>query len=139
MLSPSLEDYLEEVYRLSFTKKEIRIKDIAKCLNVSNPSVVKGLKKLHEGKYILYVPYEKIKLLDKGNREGKFLFERNKLLRKFIVTIGSNSDENKEAESMEHYLTIDTIKCIEKLLLFFHAYPEIYNHFKQYEFKSRFD
>jgi len=35
MLSPSLEDYLEELYRLSITNNEIRIKDIAKEKNTS--------------------------------------------------------------------------------------------------------
>jgi len=69
MLSPSLEDYLEELYRLSITNKEIRIKDIAKLLGVSMPSVVKGLKKLNDLKYIDYIPYQTIKLLDKGKRE----------------------------------------------------------------------
>ncbi|MCT4509372.1 MAG: hypothetical protein N4A48_11595 [Tepidibacter sp.] len=117
MLSPSLEDYLEEVYRLSLYNEEIRIKDIAECLNFSMPSVVKGLKKLDELGYIRYKPYEKIKLLDKGNKKGKFLVDRNYILKEFITIIGAKCDIDQEAEAMEHYFSIETIKSIEKLIV----------------------
>ncbi|WP_427340539.1 metal-dependent transcriptional regulator [Caloranaerobacter sp. DY30410] len=136
MLSPSLEDYLEEVYRLSRNKKEIRVKDIADCLGVSMPSVVKGLKKLHELEYIVYRPYEKIYILEKGKKEGKFLIERNRILREFVKIIGSDCDVKQEAEAMEHYFTVSTIKCIEKLVEFFKEDKEIYEKFKNYKIQS---
>lgn len=136
MLSPSLEDYLEEVYRLSLNKKEIRNKDIADTLNVSMPSVVKGLKKLKSMGYIKYEPYEKIEVLEKGKRKGKFLVERNRILRHFVDVIGSKCDEKAEAEAMEHYLCISTIKSIEKLVSFFTENPEIEEKFRNYNIKS---
>ncbi|WDV46726.1 iron dependent repressor, metal binding and dimerization domain protein [Clostridiaceae bacterium M8S5] len=139
MLSPSLEDYLEEVYRMSITKKEIRVMDIARVLSVSKPSVVKGLRKLKENGYIDYKPYERIKIEQKGIALGKFLCERNKLLKSFIVIIGSESDAIKEAEAMEHYFTIETIKCIEKLVSFFEDNTRIYNLYKSYEYKSKLE
>ncbi|CAH2214731.1 metal-dependent transcriptional regulator [Tepidibacter aestuarii] len=117
MLSPSLEDYLEEAYRLSLYNEEIRVKDIARCLNFSMPSVVKGLKKLDELGYIRYKPYQKIKLLDKGKRKGKFLVDRNSILKQFITIIGAECDIDQEAEAMEHYFSIETIKSIEKLIV----------------------
>ncbi|WP_069650790.1 metal-dependent transcriptional regulator [Caloranaerobacter ferrireducens] len=136
MLSPSLEDYLEEVYRLSRNKKEIRVKDIADCLGVSMPSVVKGLKKLHDLEYIVYRPYEKIYILEKGEKEGKFLIERNRILREFVEIIGSDCDVKQEAEAMEHYFTISTIKCIEKLVKFFKENSDVYEKFKNYKIQS---
>ncbi|MGO1368985.1 MAG: metal-dependent transcriptional regulator [Senegalia sp. (in: firmicutes)] len=139
MLSPSLEDYLEEVYRLSLNKKEIRNKDIADILNVSMPSVVKGLKKLNEMSYIKYEPYEKIEVLEKGKRKGKFLVERNKILREFIDTIGSSCDAKAEAEAMEHYLCIDTIRSIEKLINFLDNNPKIKKQFNEYSSESILD
>lgn len=139
MLSPSLEDYLEEVYRLSLNKKEIRNKDIADTLDVSMPSVVKGLKKLKEMDYIKYEPYEKIEVLEKGKRKGKFLVERNKILREFVNIIGSSCDEKAEAEAMEHYLCIDTIRSIEKLISFFDNNSEIKNQFNEYNSTSILD
>lgn len=136
MLSPSLEDYLEEVYRLSLNKKEIRNKDIADTLNVSMPSVVKGLKKLKSMGYIRYEPYERIEVLSKGKRRGKFLVERNRILREFVDVIGSKCDEKAEAEAMEHYLCISTIKSIEKLVSFFDENSDIKRKFREYKVKS---
>ena len=136
MLSPSLEDYLEETYRLSLNKVEIRITDIASRLNVSMPSVVKGLKRLHNLGYIVYRPYQNIVILDKGKKEGKFLVERNKILMKFIEIIGANCDSKEEAEAMEHYLSISTIKLIEKLIKYFEENEEVLEGFKSFNINS---
>ncbi len=136
MLSPSLEDYLEEAYRLSINCKEIRIKDIADCLNVSMPSVVKGLTKLNRLGYIVYRPYEKIELTDRGKAKGTFLVERNKILRDFIEIIGANCDIEQEAEAMEHYLTVSTIKSIEKLVNFFSNNKELLLEFRNFKSES---
>lgn len=139
MLSPSLEDYLEELYRLSLNKKEIRIKDIADSLGVSMPSVVKGLKKLHDFGYIVYNPYEKIEVLEKGKKKGKFLVNRNKILRQFVEIIGSDCDVKDEAEAMEHYLTVSTIKAIEKLVAFLNKNEVVLEEFKRFDIKSIID
>lgn len=139
MLSPSSEDYLEEVYRLRANNKEIRIKDISDCLNVSMPSVVKGLKKLSKLGYIVYKPYEEIELTDKGKIKGLFLVERNKILREFVEMLGADCDVKQEAEAMEHYLTISTIKAIEKLVKFFSENEDILEKFRNYEVRSILD
>ncbi|SCG84028.1 Transcriptional regulator mntR Manganese transport regulator [Proteiniborus sp. DW1] len=139
MLSPSLEDYLEEAYRLSVNNKEIRIKDVAECLNVSMPSVVKGLRKLNRLGYLIYQPYEKIELTDRGKMTGFFLVERNKILKDFVSMIGSDCDIKQEAEAMEHYLTISTIKSIEKLVKFFSENESILQEFRKYQIESVLD
>lgn len=139
MLSPSSEDYLEEVYRLSVNNKDIRITDIAYCLNVSMPSVVKGLRKLSRLGYIVYKPYEKIELTEKGKDIGCFLVERNKILRDFIEIIGADCDIKQEAEAMEHYLTIATIKSIEKLVKFFLNNEALLLEFRSFKIDSILD
>ncbi|MFA5523904.1 MAG: iron dependent repressor, metal binding and dimerization domain protein [Tissierellales bacterium] len=139
MLSPSLEDYLEEAYRLSIFFKEIRIKDVAECLSVSMPSVVKGLRKLNKLGYIIYQPYEKIVLTDRGKITGPFLVERNRILRDFVSMIGSECDIRQEAEAMEHYLTKSTIKSIEKLVKFFTENEKLLLEFRKYEVDSVLD
>jgi len=139
MLSPSLEDYLEEAYRLSVNNKEIRIKDVAECLNVSMPSVVKGFRKLNRLGYIIYRPYEKIELTDRGKKKGSFLVERNKILKDFVSMIGADCDIKQEAEAMEHYLTISTIKSIEKLVKFFSENERAFQEFRNYQVKSELD
>lgn len=138
MLSPSLEDYLEEVYRLSLNKKEIRVTDIAECLNVSMPSVVKGLRNLHRLGYIAYRPYEGIQLLEDGLKTGRFLVDRNRILREFVEIIESDCDIKEEAEAMEHYLSINTIKSIEKLVEFIKSRDDFKKDYHRFSIKSVF-
>lgn len=139
MLSPSSEDYLEEAYRLSINNKEIRIKDIAECLNVSMPSVVKGFRKLNRLGYISYRPYENIELTEIGKVKGCFLVERNRILRDFIEIIGADCDIKQEAEAMEHYLTISTIRSIEKLVKFFSENEDLLMQFRDFKVNSILD
>jgi len=123
MLSPSLEDYLEEIYRLSLWKDKIRVTDIANQLNVSLPSVVNALKKLNNENYICYEPHSEITLTREGKKLGKLLVKRNAMLQDFLKTINSNCDIAKEAEAMEHYLSSSTILAIERLLKFLKSKP----------------
>ncbi|QZY56139.1 metal-dependent transcriptional regulator [Crassaminicella profunda] len=132
MLSPSLEDYLEEIYRLSLIKSEIRVRDIAEKLKVSSPSVVKALRKLHNESYILYKRYEGIYLTQEGEKLGKLLVKRNSVLQEFLSVINSQCDVEAEAEAMEHYLSSPTILSIEKLVAFMKKDREILNKFLKF-------
>lgn len=118
MLSASLEDYLEEMYRLSVEKGAVRTSDIATCLNVTLPSVSRALQRLNEDGYIDYRPYQAIQLTEKGKSIGEYLVERNRLLQDFLKIIGSDCDSAKEAEAMEHYLSRPTILAIQNLVHF---------------------
>jgi Mn-dependent DtxR family transcriptional regulator len=116
MLSPSLEDYLEEIFRISQSGETIRVTDIAACLKVSLPSVTSALKKLSEGGYIKYRPYRDIVLTEKGKELGRFLVERNRIIQDFLILIDSKCDVAAEAEAMEHYLSLPTLEAIINLV-----------------------
>ena len=68
MLTPSLEDYLEEIYRFSLSLDTVRVTDISKRLKVALPSVTKALYKLRDESYIKYERYGEIKLTDQRKR-----------------------------------------------------------------------
>jgi len=137
MLTASLEDYLEEIYRLSLTNANIRVSDIANCLNVSLPSVVKALHKLKEMKYIEYERYRKINLTQKGREIGHSLWERNNTLKEFLVVIQSECDIAAEAEAMEHYLTRPTIWAIERFVDFMRENQDCYQRFQDFYQKKK--
>ncbi|MBM7854889.1 Mn-dependent DtxR family transcriptional regulator [Desulfohalotomaculum tongense] len=118
MLSPSLEDYLEEIYRFSLHNDVVRVSDIASCLDVTMPSVNNAIRKLSEKDYLIYKKYRELVLTEKGRRVGKFLVERNGILQNFLKAINSQCDVKAEAEAMEHYLSLPTIRAIESLLDF---------------------
>lgn len=119
MLSPSLEDYLEEIYRFSLKNDVVRVSDIAACLDVTMPSVNNATRKLSNENYLVYKKYRELVLTDKGRKLGRFLVERNSILQKFLRVINSGCDIKAEAEAMEHYLSMPTLWAIESLVDFF--------------------
>ncbi|HHW44374.1 MAG TPA: DNA-binding protein [Desulfotomaculum sp.] len=132
MLSPSLEDYLEEIYRFSLSHGVVRVSDIAACLNVSLPSVTNALRRLSNENYLTYKKYKEVVLTPRGRRLGRFLVERNRVLQRFLQVLGSDCDIAAEAEAMEHYLTMPTIRAIECLVSFMYDHPECYEKFRRY-------
>ncbi|MCL6634352.1 MAG: DNA-binding protein [Peptococcaceae bacterium] len=132
MLSPSLEDYLEEIYRFSQANNVVRVSDIAACLKVSMPSVTNALRRLNHENYLTYKKYKEVILTARGRRLGRFLVERNRILREFLEIIGSGCDVPAEAEAMEHYLSFPSIKAIESLVDFMRTHPECREKFYRY-------
>ncbi len=126
MLSPSLEDYLEEIYRFHTNLGVVRVTDISHKLNVSMPSVTKAMRKLRSLDYITYQRYGHIGLTDKGIETGKFLVRRNQILQEFLVMLRANCNIAAEAEAIEHYLSRSTIESVQAFVVFMRKNPEIY-------------
>ncbi len=137
MLTPSLEDYLEEIYRFSIELGFIRITDVANKLDVSLPSVNKAVKVLSEKGYLDYIPYKNIDLTDKGIKLGKFLVERNHMLQIFLKVIGSKADKEDEAEAIEHYLSKETVNAMTMVVEFFNKNPDIQKQLIYFQQKIR--
>ncbi len=127
MLTPSLEDYLEEIYRFSLSLDTVRVTDISKRLKVALPSVTKALYKLRDESYINYERYGEIQLTNKGKEFGCYLVTRNQLLQEFLSLIGSKCSFAAEAEAMEHYLSTATIDAIKTLVEFMRSNPSCLN------------
>ena len=132
ILTPSLEDYLEEIYRFSLSLNTVRVTDISKRLKVSLPSVTKALYKLRDENYIKYERYGEIRLTDQGNEFGSYLVTRNKLLQEFLALICSKCNFAFEAEAMEHYLSAATIDAINNLVEFMKCNPAWQQAFKNF-------
>ncbi len=137
MLTPSLEDYLEEIYRFSIELGYIRITDVANKLDVSLPSVNKAVKILSEKGYLEYLPYKNIDMTGKGIKLGKFLVERNHMLQNFLETIGSKADKEEEAEAIEHYLSRETVNAMTMVVEFFRNNPDIQQQLISFQKKIR--
>lgn len=137
MLTPSLEDYLEEIYRFSTQLGFVRITDVANKLDVSLPSVNKAVKILHEKGYLDYIPYKNIDLTEKGAKLGKFLVERNQMLQNFLETIGSKADKEEEAEAIEHFLSRETVNAMTMVVKFFRNNPDIQQQLIEFQQESR--
>ena len=125
MPTPSMEDYLERIYRLINEKGYARVADIADGLEVHPSSATKMIQKLDKDEYLVYEKYRGLMLTPKGKRIGKRLVERHHLLEQFLQTIGVK-EENiyKDVEGIEHHLSSDSIACIEALVEYFNQSPE---------------
>ncbi|CAM2810316.1 transcriptional regulator MntR [Paenibacillus sediminis] len=125
MPTPSMEDYLERIYKLIDEKGYARVSDIAEGLEVHPSSVTKMIQKLDKDEYLVYEKYRGLILTNKGKRMGKRLMDRHQLLEDFLKTIGVQ-EENiyKDVEGIEHHLSWDSITCIETLVEYFRRDPK---------------
>lgn len=132
MLSPSLEDYLEEIYRFSMQQKTVRVTDIGHKLNVAMPSVTKALRKLKEHNYIVYERYGLIFLTEKGQETGIYLVNRNRIIQDFLTIIGVDCNVAAEAEAIEHYLSVSTIGTFQSVVDFLRENPDLHQKLQSY-------
>ncbi|WP_284640524.1 transcriptional regulator MntR [Paenibacillus silviterrae] len=124
MATPSMEDYLEKIYKLIDEKGYARVSDIAEGLEVHPSSVTKMIQKLDKDNYLVYEKYRGLVLTSKGQKMGKRLVDRHALLEEFLTIIGVSEDTiYKDVEGIEHHLSWDSITCIETLLEYFRRDP----------------
>ncbi|MFB5759501.1 transcriptional regulator MntR [Paenibacillus medicaginis] len=120
MPTPSMEDYLERIYKLIDEKGYARVSDIAEGLEVHPSSVTKMIQKLDKDDYLVYEKYRGLILTPKGKKVGKRLVDRHHLLEQFLGMIGVSEEHiYQDVEGIEHHLSWDSITCIETLVEFF--------------------
>ena len=83
-LTPSEEDYIEMIYRLTMENDKVQVKDISTKLNIKPPSVTKMIKKLDNKKLLNYKKYDNIELTSLGIKVGANLLNRHNTIRKFL-------------------------------------------------------
>ncbi|KAB2333602.1 transcriptional regulator MntR [Bacillus mesophilum] len=120
MPTPSMEDYIEQIYILIEDKGYARVSDIAEALSVHPSSVTKMVQKLDKDEYLVYEKYRGLVLTTKGKKIGKRLVYRHELLEQLLKLIGVK-DENiyQDVEGIEHHLSWDAIDRIGDLVQYF--------------------
>ncbi|WP_313122401.1 transcriptional regulator MntR, partial [Exiguobacterium sp.] len=104
MPTPSMEDYLEQIYKLIEDKGYARVSDIAESLGVHPSSVTKMVQKLDRETYLVYEKYRGLMLTPKGRKIGKRLVERHALLEDFLRLVGVDEELiYKDVEGIEHH------------------------------------
>lgn len=120
MPTPSMEDYIEQIYILIKEKGYARVSDIAEALSVHPSSVTKMVQKLDKDEYLIYEKYRGFDLTSKGKKIGQRLVFRHDLLEQLLRTIGV-MEENiyDDVEGIEHHLSWNAIDRIGDLVQFF--------------------
>ncbi|WP_144551924.1 transcriptional regulator MntR [Peribacillus simplex] len=125
MPTPSMEDYIEQIYLLIEEKGYARVSDIAENLSVHPSSVTKMVQKLDQEKYLIYEKYRGLILTANGKKVGKRLVYRHELLEQMLRLIGVK-EENiyHDVEGIEHHLSWNAIDRIGDLVEFFEESPD---------------
>lgn len=125
MPTPSMEDYIEQIYLLIEEKGYARVSDIAGNLSVHPSSVTKMVQKLDQEEYLVYEKYRGLILTPNGKKIGKRLVYRHELLEKMLRLIGVK-EENiyHDVEGIEHHLSWDAIDRIGDLVEYFEESPK---------------
>lgn len=120
MPTPSMEDYIEQIFILIEQKGYARVVDIAEALSVHPSSVTKMVQKLDKDQFLVYEKYRGLVLTPKGYKTGKRLVDRHELLEQLLKVIGVK-EENiyNDVEGIEHHLSWDAIDRIGDLVQFF--------------------
>ncbi len=115
-ISPEIEEYLESVYRRKEKGKTAKTNEIAKVLGVSAPSVSQMFAKLSRAGFIEYKPYGGAVLTMKGEKIGRSITRKHRLIEKFLVFIGVKKKIHNEACILEHAVSDDVERAMERLV-----------------------
>lgn len=131
-LTPSMEDYLEMIYRISLDESYIHMNILAQLLNVKDSSASKMVQKLGELGLVNYKRYGTITLTDEGKTTGEFLLDRHNTIERFLYLIGCKEYTLIQTELIEHFITPETVENIEVLYEFFSNNEDIYERYLKY-------
>lgn len=121
MITASVEEYLEAIYRLIEKGEKTTTTNISKLLKVAPSSVTEMLQRLEKEGYLKYEPYKYITLTNKGKDTGKRVVKRHRVVEKFLEIIGLQRHKiHNEACRLEHAISDDVERIIDKNI----GYPE---------------
>lgn len=98
-ISGALREYLEAIYEISQEKSNVRTTDIALRLGISKPSVNRAVTTLKAKGLVTHEPYGAVVLTDKGRALGEYSGNKNKMIKRFLVTVLNLSDDEAEKEA----------------------------------------
>ena len=122
-LTPHMEDYVEAIVMLSATNKVVRVKDIAKKLNIKMPSVSAALAKLKEMELIEYEKYGYVELTERGQDLADRVLKRHNCLIDFFTNVLQIDCGTADGEAckVEHDLAPNTCSQLHRFLEFYKA------------------
>lgn len=125
LLTASMEDYLEMVYRLSRENGFTRVNELAVALNVQPPSVSKMIQKMSDQGLVDYEKYGHVVLTSEGHKMGGELLYRHQLVEEFLKIIGVSEGLLEQTEKIEHTLSNHTLCYLDRLIKFLKGRPDL--------------
>ena len=133
LLTASMEDYLEMIYRLAINTGFVRVHELSSALNVQPPSATRMVQKLAELKLLKYEKYGMLVLEEDGKKLGEQLLNRHNIIESLLRILDvSEADILEETEKIEHTISNQTTKCFQDFVQFIKENPKIEVEFKTY-------
>jgi DtxR family Mn-dependent transcriptional regulator len=116
--STTMEEYLENIYKLQERNGSARTKELATRMQVSLGTITNTVEMLESRGFIRHEPYKGVKLTEEGRRVALNVIRRHRLAERLITDFLHVSwDKAHEAAcKLEHGLDNDIIKQLEKAL-----------------------
>jgi len=117
-MTSSSEDYLETIYLLQKKQQNVRVRDIAKEMSVTMPSVSGFLKTLKKQGLVEHPRYDLVALTPDGTRVAKEVFRKHQVIRTFlshVLKLDSDIAE-RDACRIEHNVSPETIESMTRYL-----------------------
>jgi Mn-dependent DtxR family transcriptional regulator len=133
LLTASMEDYLEMIYRLSKDTGFTRIHDLSEALNVQPPSATKMVQRLAELNFLKYEKYGVLVLQDEGRVMGETLLKRHNVVENLLKILNISEEMIlEETEKIEHTISGETLKRFAEYIEFWNNNPEIDSLFRTF-------
>ena len=118
MRTVAMETYLETIYDLEQKDGVARVKDIAKELDVSTPSVSSMLDRLVEKELAEHEKYGYVKLTPKGRQTGKRLESRHLAIKTFFRDVlGVDAETaDQDACKIEHVISKESAERLVEFI-----------------------
>lgn len=106
-LTPAMEDYLRESYRLRERGDEVTVQALAQALSVTPPSVTGMVKRLAGLGLLVYQPYQALALTSAGEAVALEVVRHHRLLELYLAEFLDVpwEDVHAEADRLEHHIS----------------------------------
>ncbi len=117
-VSSKTEEYLEAIYRLERRRGFARTVELARNLNVVPGSVTNTIEGLERRGLVTHEPYRGVKLTEKGRKLALDVLRRHRLAERLLTDVLHLdwSEVHEPACKLEHAITADIVKPLEKIL-----------------------
>lgn len=117
-LSPSKEEYLKAIYKLSEKTHSVRSIDLAAYLGFSKPSINNAVAILQEAGLVVKPLGREIRLTDEGRKQGQIIIAKFQLIKQFLIAYCNVNEQtaSEDACKMEHIISDEATFALKKYL-----------------------
>ena len=109
------EMYLETILVLKSKKHTVRAIDVAEEMELSRPSVSRGMAKLREAGCITVEPDGNLLFTEKGKAIAEKIYERHTVISNILISLGVDEQTaTDDACRMEHVISDKTFDVLKK-------------------------